>query len=137
MPECRIGPVSANEFNLVSERKQFVANRLNKIVVIAARKISAANRAGKNHVANHSKFFITVKKYHVPRRMTGTVQHLEYEFANRDRIAVKQPSIRRERLNRRETIGLGLLRQTLQLKIVSDMRSFDLHPKVFREHARA
>lgn len=47
-------PMARNKSYIVSERKQFLPNRANKILVISFREVGATNRLLKKHIANQS-----------------------------------------------------------------------------------
>src|SRR3712207_1164114 len=56
--------------------------------------------------------------------MAGAVQHVEGEVPDRDRVALVEPAVRRDR-TRLEPIGLSLLREPLQEKIVGLVGALD------------
>lgn len=95
--------------------------------MIAARKIGTPDRALEQHVADEGQLRIGLIEHHVAGGVAGAVQHIETQRADLDRIAVFQPAIRRERLDRREPEQLGLTRQQIKPELLVALRALDGH----------
>ena len=123
-----------NEFDLVTERKQFFADGVNQRGMVAARKVGTSNRAGKKHIANSGEPRLPMKEHDVARRMAGAVNHFERLLAEGNGIAVFQPAIRHEGFNRWKAVGTCLLRQILQKEEILLMWPLDTDAKSLRQN---
>src|SRR5690606_41311600 len=72
------------------------------ICMVAARKIGAANGAGKNHVTNPGHLCLRLVEHHMPGRVAGAVDHVERDITDRDGVTVFQPAVRRKGATRRK-----------------------------------
>jgi hypothetical protein len=79
--------------------------------MIAAREVGAADAAAKQHVADLGQRGGSMEEHQMPRRVTGTVQHLQALLADADLIAGREPAVGLEGRVRREAEHLRLLRQ--------------------------
>src|SRR5690349_14661980 len=61
--------------------------------------------------------------------MAGAVADLELDFADPDAVAAGQPSIRRERLQRRKAVERRRLRQLINPELVVEVRALDRGPE--------
>ena len=92
--------MAGNELDIIAERPELLMDRVDQRLVIAARKIGAADRAGEEHIADQGQFRRGMEKHHMPRRMAGCVQHLSLIHilqidvqATRRRIELLQASV--------------------------------------------
>src|SRR6516164_8269855 len=88
--------MATNEADIVAERQQLVLDRLDQGCMIAARNIAASDRAVEQDIADMGKAHLLVEVHDAAWRVTGTMQDLEGQFADRDGITFLQPAIRRE-----------------------------------------
>src|SRR5580700_3274816 len=86
-------PVAADEAHVVAERDQLVFDRSDERRMVAARQVAAADRAGKQHVADDGEALLRVEEGDAAGRVAGAMQHRECERTDRDRIAVVEPAI--------------------------------------------
>src|SRR6185312_5451647 len=84
--EGRHRPVSRHEAHVVAQRKEPLADRPDQGVVVAARKISASDGPGEEHVAHPRAALPGMKEHHVPGRVSRAMQYLERLAAHRDAI---------------------------------------------------
>jgi hypothetical protein len=84
--------VAGNEFDIVAQRPELAPDRIDQGLVVAARKIGAADAAGEQHVADQGQLRRRVEEHHMARRVAGGVQHLQGFLADRDGVAVFQPA---------------------------------------------
>src|SRR3546814_20753463 len=72
-------------------------DRREELLVIAAREVGAADRALEQYVADDRELRWLVVKDDMPRRVPRTVEDVEGQRADRHRVTVVQPAVRRER----------------------------------------
>ena len=101
--------------------------------MIAARKISTANRAGEQHVADQGQAVRPAEEDHMARGMSGTVIDLHGFVAELNRVTFLQPPVGREGLRVAEAEALALCRQLIDPESVFGVRSVDLHAVVISE----
>ena len=103
---CR--PMPGNKADIVPQRKKLAADRIQQLLVIAAREIGTADRAFKKHIPDHGQAGIGGIENHVPGRVSRCVNDLQLVLTELDRIAVLQPSVWLEdiRLAEAELAGL-------------------------------
>ena len=65
--------------------------------MIAARKISTADRALEKHISYPGQLLALVQEYHVARRVARAMEDLEGLLSDCDRIPIFQPAIRQQR----------------------------------------
>ena len=118
--------MAGDEGDVVAERPQAVADRLEELVVIAAREIRSADRAPEQHVTHEGDLRRLVHEHDMARRMAGAVHHVEGRVAEAHRLAVGQPAVGHERLVDGEIILGARLRQPLDQEQVVLVRPLDL-----------
>src|SRR6185312_9178879 len=117
-------PVSRHEAHVVAQRKEPLADRPDQGVVVAARKISASDGPGEEHVAHPRAALPGMKEHHVPGRVSRAMQYLERLAAHRDAITLLEPPVGLEGPCRREAELRRLLRQGGDPEKVFALRAF-------------
>src|SRR5262249_28649160 len=96
--------VARHELDVVAQRPQAAPDRVKQLIVVAARKVGAANRAPEQHVAHEGDLRGFVHEHHMTRRMAGAMDYVEGKIAEAYSVAVLQPAVGHERLVGREIV---------------------------------
>ena len=88
--------MAGNELDVVAERPQALFDRAHQRVVVAAREVGAADRAGEKHVAHDGQLRRPVEEADMPRCVARCVQHFHDDIAETDRVAILEPAIGRK-----------------------------------------
>src|SRR3546814_14266317 len=83
---------------VVAQGPEFLSDRREELLVIAAREVGAADRALEQYVADDRELRWLVVKDDMPRRVPRTVDDAEGQRADRHRVAVVHPALRLARL---------------------------------------
>ena len=75
--------MARQEGHVVAERKEIVTDRVQQLIVVAAWKIRAPDRAREQDVADDREAAGTMEEHDMPRCVAGTVLYLEPDFADR------------------------------------------------------
>jgi len=126
-----------DEGDIVTERKELLANRTDQGRVIAARKVGSPDRSGEQDVPNDGHLRLGMEEHHMTRRVTRCVNNLQDLFANRDGITVLEPAIRFEGLTAGKTEHAALVGHTLDPEQVVTLRPLDRHIQLARKLRRA
>ena len=118
--------MARDEGDIVPQRPQLLADRMEQLVVIAARKIGTADRAAEQHVAHEGHLGRAIDEHDVARRMAGTVHDVQSEVAQGHLRTVVQPAIRNERLVERKVVLGARLGQRLDQEQVVLVGALDL-----------
>src|SRR6516164_11776104 len=93
MADGRSRTVAADEADIVAERQQLFGDRPDQGLVIAAGQIGAADRAVEQDIADMGEAHLLVEEHDAAWRVSGTVQYVESQFADRDLVALIEPAI--------------------------------------------
>src|SRR5205814_7158215 len=86
--------MSRINFHIIAERQDFVEERIHQLLTRSARQVSAADRAGEQAIADKDFLLAGLKQHHMSRRMTGTVNHFEIQFADSINLTVAPMLVR-------------------------------------------
>ena len=89
--------MAADEGGVVAQWPQLAGDRRDKVGMVAAGEIGAADRTLEQHVAHQRQLRLGMVEHHMARRVAGAVEHIEPQLAHAPRIAVGQPAVRLER----------------------------------------
>ena len=117
--------MAGNEHRLIAHGPQALADAAEQLLVVALRKIGAANAAGEQHIAHKHPLRGRAVKHHMAWRVARAVAHGQGAVPNRDRVAIGQPTRGREVLRERKTKHLALLRQAVDPKLITGVRPHD------------
>src|SRR3546814_9321432 len=78
---------------VAAKRPQLARNRIEQLLVVAARKVGAPDRSLKDHVADDRELRRRMMKHDMPRRVPRTVDDVDLKIAAGDRIAIDQPAV--------------------------------------------
>ncbi len=92
VPESRHRPVTGNEGRLVAHRPQLRQNRADELLLVAARKVPAADRTFEKNVADERQAGGWMMEDDVPGRVTGTMANIQAELADHHLFAVLEPA---------------------------------------------
>ena len=129
--------VAWNEHRVVTHGPQTLGDAIDQVLVVAARKIGAANAACKQHIADKRTFDLGRIKHHMAWRVPRAMAHLQGVLAEGDGVAVVQPTCGREGARRRKTIARSGLRQTVNPKLIALMWADDGQVQALRQFSRA
>src|SRR5579872_1564646 len=93
--ECRHLAVAGNEMHVVAERPQPRRDRIDQLLMIAARQIASSDGACEKHVADECDLRSFVKEHDVTWRVSRTMTHAERGIADSDHVAIFEPAVRR------------------------------------------
>ena len=136
LAEGRHRPVARDETDIITERPELVADRTDQRGVIAARQVGTADRALKQHIANHRQSRWRMEKHHVAGRVAGAVQNLQRQVTETHCVTVVQPAIGRERRRRAETEHTTLMGQLINPELVFLLRPLDWNVQALSELGR-
>src|SRR5690606_22186392 len=88
MAKRRGGAMTRHEHDVVAQRKQFVAYRMQQLLVIAAREIGAPDRTLEQYIAHQREPLAAMKEHDMARRMAGTEQNVKRLLAESHGIAI-------------------------------------------------
>ena len=128
--------MTRHKTDVITDRKQLLADRVNQLLVIPHGEVSTANRSGKNHVTHPGQLRLSMQKYDVPRCVSGAVNHLKGLFTHGDDVAILQPAIGRKRLGAREARHFTPLRQLVDPEAVTLLGAFHGHRQLLAQHVR-
>src|SRR3546814_11821510 len=86
--------VAGQKDGVVAQGPEFLSDRREELLVIAAREVGAADRALEQYVADDRELRWLVVKDDLPRRVPRTVDDVEGTRADRPRVAVVQQAVR-------------------------------------------
>ena len=127
--------VAGYEGHVVAQRPELLGDRIDQVLMIAARKVGATDRALKQDVADHRQLGRLMVKNHVTRRVAGAVNDVEHEIADRHLIAIDQPPVRHEAF-RLHTIAGTITIELIDPEQIILVRALDRNTKFFRKHSR-
>src|SRR3954466_12853801 len=82
MPDAGARAMAADKTDVVAERQQFFGDRPDQRLMAAAGRCGRAGRAVEQHVADVGEAHFLVEEYHAARRMAGTMENVEGQFAD-------------------------------------------------------
>ena len=109
LTEGRHGAMTGDETHGVAEWKEPVTDRVEKLAMVAARKVGAPDRAAKEHVADLGQLRFGLMEDDVSGCVSGAMDDFQALIADRDPITVLEPAIRLEDRDRREAEHSALL----------------------------
>ncbi len=112
-----------HEGHIIAKRPKPVGDGVDQRLVVAARKIGAADRALKQHVAHNGEPARCVKEDDVTGRMARAMTNLKGLLAKRHGIAVGKPAIGFEGLEARKAKAHTLLRQLVNPETIVWVRA--------------
>jgi len=77
LAKSALRPVPRYEKDVVTQREELVLNALDERLVVSARKVSASDRTGKEHVAYQRQPIFRLKEDQMAGGMAGQVDHLK------------------------------------------------------------
>lgn len=116
--ESRCGPVTGNKRDIIAQRKKLQANRVQQFLMVATRKVGAADRTAEQHIANQCKLSLGIIEDDMSGRMSRRMNNLQLGFTDHDPVALLQPAVRLERLRRGETELPRLLGQLIDPEFI-------------------
>src|SRR3546814_15258331 len=78
--------VPGDEGHIVPQRPELLGDRIHQIRKIAARKIPAADSPLEQDIADHGELAGRVMEHDMARRVAGTVQDVDFQFAHDDLV---------------------------------------------------
>lgn len=81
-------PVAGVDLKFIIKRKNIPSNRIEKLFVVAAGKVRAADRVFEQAVADEDDLFGEFGEYDVAARVAGTMPHGKTQFADLEDLAV-------------------------------------------------
>ncbi len=125
--------MSGDETHIVTQREEFLLDRVDQVPMIAARKVGATDGALKEYVAHLGQTLAGMEEHHMPRCVTRAMEHLKLLLANGDDIALIEPACRLEGADRRKAEHLALFGQPLKQKVIVAVRADDGHSQPFHQ----
>ena len=122
-----------NEGHVVAQGPELLGNRIDQILMIAARKIGATDRSLKQDIAHHGQSGRLMIENHMTGRMAGTVDHVEDQFTHRHLIAIFEPAIRLEAF-RDHAVTRAITVKLVDPEAVVLVRTLDRNAKLFGQH---
>ena len=124
--------MARHEGDVVAQRPELADDGIDQRRVIAAREIGASDRPLEQHIAHDRQACARVKEHHMAGRVAGGVDDLQRLFAEADDVAVDQPAVGLEGLQRRKAEGAALRRQLIDPELVVAVRAFQRYPVAAR-----
>ena len=113
-----------DENHIISERPKLLVYRVDEGIKIPLGKIRTTDRSFEEHIADKSQARSFIIKDHVPRSMSRTVQHLQFDVPKSDDVPLSKPAIWIKRTNRREPVHISLLRHIVDPEQIFSIRTF-------------
>ena len=82
-----------HEGHVIAHRPQPLHDRVEQLLMITARKIGAADRTLKEHIAHDRQTAGCMKEHHMTRGVAGAVGDLQIDIAKVHGIALLEPAI--------------------------------------------
>ena len=125
--------MARNEHRAVAHGPQALGDAGDQRVVVALRKIGAANGPGKQHIAHKGALDLRRIKNHMTGRMSRAVTYLQRAAANGDCVTVKQPAGGSEGICMGKAESHALLGQAINPELVRRMRADDGELETLRQ----
>ena len=107
-------PVARQERHRFAERPEFVADRIHQRWIAAARQIGATDAAVEQHVADQCVVAVSFVEHDVARRVSRTMNHVEFQLTHTHGVAVVEPTSRLERGGIGQTVTRALFAESLR-----------------------
>ena len=133
MGEIAVRAVPRQEGRVATKRPQLLRDRIEQLLVIAARKVGAADRSLEQHIADDRQLRRSMVKHHMTGRVAGAVDHVERQFAHRHRVAMLQPAVRREAFCDHPPARAVII-QLVDPEAVILVRAFDFEAQLLGQH---
>lgn len=130
--------MAGDERDVVPQRKQPLPDRGDQRIVIAPGKIGPADTSLEENIADERGGGLPMEKDDVPRRVAGTVDNVEAQIADRNRVAIGKPLVGLEGFGGRKTEHGCLLRKQVEPEAVVAMRPDNgdlVHRRQFRRRS--
>lgn len=124
-PEGAFGAMAGDEHRVVAHRPQALLDAGDQGVIVALRKVGAANRAGKQHITDKGPLGLGRVEHHMSRRMAGAVAHRQHALTHGHGVAVLEPARRGEPFRQRKSKHPALPGQVVNPELVGRMRADD------------
>ena len=125
--------MAGHELHVVAERPEPARYGLDKLLVIATRKIRAPDRTCKQNVANERHFRAHMEEHDVAGRVAGTVADAELRLTDLHDVAVLKPTVWRAILGVGEARTCGVAPEPVEQIGIVFVRTFDRHAKLARQ----
>ena len=89
--------MAGHEGDVIAKRPEPPDDRTQQLLMIAPGQVASADRALEQHIADKGEIVGSAEKNDMARRMAGAVAHFHLDIADRDLIAVLEPTVRRKR----------------------------------------
>ena len=126
-----------NEHRVIAHGPQALRDAGNQGVVVALRKVCAANAPSKQHIANKRTLNLGGVKHHMAWRMARAVSNVQSVGAQSDGIAIGQPPGWRENFCVGKLKHATLIRQTINPKLITRVRPHNGQIQFARQNCRA
>lgn len=120
-PKAAFWAVARDKNSVIAHRPQPLGDAVNELLVVALRKVRAANAARKQHIPHKNAVNLGRIKHHMTRGVAGCVAHGKGLIANLHGIVVVQPARGGKQLRRRKTKAHTLLGQAINPKLIALM----------------
>src|SRR5690606_29393781 len=120
-------PVARHEGDVVAQRPELVADRVDQVRMVAARKVRPADRAVEQDVAHDREPRLPMEEHDMAGRVARAMDDLERLFAEIHRVAVLEPAIGLEGVEARKAEALALLGKLRDPEGVLALRPLDRH----------
>src|SRR5215207_10836985 len=127
--------VAAEEGDLIAERQQLLFDRADERGVIAVREVGASDRAAEEDIADDREGLAAVDEDDAAGRVPGAMQHVKHKVADRERVTLLEPAIRRDR-SRIHFVASAGLGQAVEQIFVLAVRAFDRHAEALLQLRR-
>ncbi len=117
--------MAGDEYRVVPHGQQALGDAGDQIVMVALRKIGAANAACKQNITPKRPCDVGRVKHHMTRRMSGSMANLQGVVTQGNRIGIVQPARGGEGTCWRKTISGGGLRQAQNPELIPRIGSND------------
>ncbi len=128
-------PMPRDERRLAAQRPQFLDDRRQQHLVVAARHVRSPDRSLEQHVADLREFRRRMVEDHVTLGMPRRLVHVEHQLADRHGVALDQPAVGLE-IDPRHAVFRPVLVEPLQPEAVGLVRALDRHAQVVRQRLR-
>src|SRR4029453_12241824 len=133
MAEGRHRPVTGHEMSVVAHWPKALGDRIEQLLVIAAREVRSSDRSLEQYVADDRELRFGMVEHDMARRVARAMADVEGQVADRDSVAVDQIAVGLKWLAF-YAVAMAVILQPGDPKQILLMRPFDRHSQFLRQN---
>src|SRR4030095_13377967 len=133
MAEGRHRPMTGHEMSVVAHWPKALGDRIEPLLVIAAREVRSSDRSLQQYVADDRELRFGMVEHDMARRVARAMADVEGQVADRDSVAVDQIAVGLKWLAF-YAVAMAVILQPGDPKQILLMRPFDRHSQFLRQN---